>query len=206
MANTAGTNAAYTQRNAVRRKQERSRGFMLRIACLLAAALCITPLYAQSALPVSPGTLRVGAAKVDITPPQSNWKDLDGFNTHTYELMHDPIYARAIIIDAGSGPVAFVELDLVHLMDTTPFRQQIQKEVGISADHIVITATHDHSGPSFRGAASTDTPQFPATPAEDAFMIATRQKILEVAENRESRNAARSHGLWHRPRRSEREP
>jgi neutral ceramidase len=157
---------------------------MQRIACLFAIAALAAPLYAQApaqkAPQAGPSTLSVGAAKVDITPPPTAWKNIDPFNTHTYEVLHDPIFARVMIIDAGSGPVAFVGLDLVHILDQMPLRQRIQREIGIAPDHIVISATHDHSGPSFRGGPSVDAPQFPAPPEEEAFRTATTDKILDA--------------------------
>src|SRR5580700_3873107 len=132
---------------------------------LIAALVCMSTSLAAA----GPASLRVGAAKIDITPPPTAWKNIDSFNTHTYEVLHDPIFARVMIIDAGSGPVAMVGLDLVHILDQVPLRQRIQREIGIASDHIVISATHDHSGPSFRGGPSVDAPQFPAPPEEEAF-------------------------------------
>jgi neutral ceramidase len=158
----------------------KSGSFMQRIVYLFAAAALAVPLYAQQAPQAGPATLRVGAAKIDITPPPTAWKNIDPFNTHTYEALHDPIYARVMIIDAGSGPVAMVALDLVEVLDMMPLRQRIQREIDIAPDHIIITASHDHSGPHLRGGPSVDAPQFPAPPEEEAYATVTHQKILDA--------------------------
>jgi neutral ceramidase len=93
----------------------------------------------------TPHNLRVGVAKVDITP-----KDFTGLISVTrkqFQGVHDPIYARALVLDNGVNTVAIVELDLVEFGDTTSLRQRITRELAIPADHIMIAATHDHSAP-----------------------------------------------------------
>jgi len=91
------------------------------------------------------GDLKVGAAKVDITP-----KDLTGLVSAwgtPFIGVHDPIYARALVLDNGVNTVAIVATDLVEFGDTMSLRQRIQKELGIPVEHIIITATHDHNAP-----------------------------------------------------------
>jgi neutral ceramidase len=108
------------------------------------ASLALTlasPAVAQEAK----GQLRAGAAKIDITP-----KDLKGFYAvwaTRYEGVHDPIFARAVVIDNGRTSAALVATDLVELGDMTSLRQRIERELGIPADHIMITASHDHGAP-----------------------------------------------------------
>ena len=49
-------------------------------------------------------TLRVGAAKVDVTPAQADLpKNYDG--------IHDHIYSRAIVIDNGPASAALITVD-----------------------------------------------------------------------------------------------
>jgi neutral ceramidase len=91
------------------------------------------------------GALRVGAAKIDITP-----KDLTNLNPiggTTFAGVHDPIYARALLLESGKNSAAIVALDLIETGDTSEVRRRIGKELGIPADHIMITASHDHSAP-----------------------------------------------------------
>jgi neutral ceramidase len=91
------------------------------------------------------GNLRAGAARVDITP--TDLTNLNSFNGGKFTGVHDPIFARVLVLDDGAAMVAVVSLDLIEVGDTTEVRQQIQSELGIPVDHILITATHDHSAP-----------------------------------------------------------
>jgi len=109
-------------------------------ACAAAVTLAIQPLQAADT-----GELRVGAAKLDITP-----KDLTNLNPMgggSFAGVHDRLYTRALIVDDGKNSAAIVELDLIETGDTTQVRQRIRKELGIPIDHIIITASHDHSAP-----------------------------------------------------------
>lgn len=114
------------------------------LACPLAATAVIMldapQLYAADA-----GALRAGAAKADITP-----KDLTGIVSvwaKPFDGVHDPIYARALVLDNGTTTAALVALDLVEYGDTTPVRERIAHESGIPVDHIIVCASHDHNAP-----------------------------------------------------------
>jgi neutral ceramidase len=124
---------------------EASCGRMARRAMPLASlVLCMWTMATPTEAAVT-GELRVGAAKVDITP-----KDLTSLNPmggKTFAGVHDPIYARALLLDNGKNSAAIVALDLIETGDTGEVRRRITKELGIPADHIIITASHDHSAP-----------------------------------------------------------
>jgi hypothetical protein len=124
----------------VSRPIDRSRrNDLTRVLCT--AALLLTPLL----LGAQPNTLRVGAAKVDITP-----KDLSGLVSvwaKPFTGVHDPIFARALVMSDGVDAAAVISLDLVEFGDSTTLRQRIQRELAIPADHIIISATHDHNAP-----------------------------------------------------------
>ena len=126
-------------------------------------------------------SLRVGVAKVDITP-----KDLTGLigvSNRPFQGVHDPIFARALVLDDGVTMSAIVGADLVELGDTTALRMRIEKELAIPADHIMIAASHDHSaprsGPITAGTSSVEGRPY-ATPAytkqvDDSFVEVLRQ-------------------------------
>lgn len=91
------------------------------------------------------GPLRAGAAKVDITP-----QDLTGLTNLwglPFEGVHDPIYLRALVVDNGLNTAAIVAADLVEFGDTRAVRERVEQELGIPADHILLTASHDHNAP-----------------------------------------------------------
>ena len=106
-------------------------------ACLI---ICTSPIWGAEA-----NSLRVGAAKVDITP-----KDLTGLVSvwaKAFEGVHDPIYARVLVLDNGSTTAAIVTLDLVEYGSSMPIRERIARELAIPVDHILVTSSHDHNAP-----------------------------------------------------------
>ena len=110
--------------------------------CMATYALAFfsSPMYAAET-----NSLRAGAAKVNITP-----KDLTGLVSvwaKPFTGVHDPIFARAVVIENGVNSAVIVSLDLVEFGDTMALRQRIQRELAIPAQHIIIAATHDHNAP-----------------------------------------------------------
>jgi neutral ceramidase len=97
-------------------------------------------------------SLSVGAAEVDITPPAG--ARLAGyFNERLATGTHDPLHAKALVIQQGAEKVALVSCDLVgfSLGVTTNARAQASALTGIPVRNIVICATHSHTGPLFEG-------------------------------------------------------
>jgi neutral ceramidase len=117
-----------------------------RLNVLLAfATTCALVFFSSPMQAAETNSLRAGAAKVDITP-----KDLTGLVSvwaKPFTGVHDPIFARAVIVDNGVNSAVIVSLDLVEFGDTTALRQRIQHELAIPAEHIIISATHDHNAP-----------------------------------------------------------
>ena len=102
-------------------------------------------LVALPAVAAGKQELKIGVAKIDITP-----KDLTGMIgivPRPYGGVHDHLFARALILQSGADTAAIVALDLVEIGDTTVLRQRIAKELGVPADHIIINASHDHNAP-----------------------------------------------------------
>ena len=104
--------------------------------CLLALTL-----WTLSATAVA-ATLRVGAARVDITPPT------DPANPPTGKYAHERLYVRAIVLDNGSARAVLVGADQAGLPEIvwTTASKQIAKEVDCPVANIIMSATHTHSG------------------------------------------------------------
>jgi hypothetical protein len=115
------------------------------IATVLGSVACLLMLSIQPVCAAEPNALRIGVAKVDITPTKLT--NLDPMGYGSFAGVHDPLFARALIIDNGSNTVALVALDLIETDDTLQVRERIQKELGIPVNHIIITASHSHSAP-----------------------------------------------------------
>ncbi|HEV2325836.1 MAG TPA: neutral/alkaline non-lysosomal ceramidase N-terminal domain-containing protein [Terracidiphilus sp.] len=107
--------------------------------------LALLLLVAQTAYATS---LRAGAAQVDITPPVG--APMAGYYVpRVAEGVHDRLYVKAIVIEKDGVRAAFAACDLALLPRnlSQQARQLIQQQTGIAPDHVMISATHDHTGP-----------------------------------------------------------
>ena len=96
------------------------------------------------------GQLRAAAAAVEITPPTGSL--LYGYGargTNRSAGVHDPLYARALVLEAGGETAALVTLDLgsIRKENTLPIRQAVLDAAGF--DHVLLNASHTHSAPLF---------------------------------------------------------
>ncbi len=103
----------------------------------------------DGAFPVM-SNLRVGTAKVDITP-----KDVTGLTVvgHTREVtgVRDPLRAGVLLLDDGTTKAAIVTLDTVGAWEemVRQVRERIEHETKTPAANILVAASHNHSGPGF---------------------------------------------------------
>ena len=107
----------------------------MRAPAIVGASLCLAaPLAAYA------GPLKVGAAKVDITPsplPQN------------FLGVLDPIYARAIVVESDGNRAAFITVDTGGISTDIwkTVSERAAKELNIPVDQMMLTATHTHSAP-----------------------------------------------------------
>ncbi len=97
--------------------------------------------------------LKVGAAKVDITPKQSDLQN-------ETDIIRDKLYVRAIYIEDGSNSAVLVSVDAggVHQIDEV--LAESSASTGCPVENYVVTATHTHSGNTgglFGGAPTNET-------------------------------------------------
>jgi len=109
------------------------------------------------------GTLSVGAARVDITPPADAALPMSGYNSRKegFQKIHDHIYARAIVLSDGTHEAAILSWELIGMPDGVwqHLSQRISKELGIPADHLILAGEHVHSAPTVAGAYTEGTPE-----------------------------------------------
>ena len=95
-------------------------------------------------------SILAGAARVDITPPIGVW--LSGFGTRTSPAdgVHDPLYAAAVVVEAGGQKAAIVGCDLIGLdVDLVArVRDLVSRWTGIDGHHLILNSSHTHSGPA----------------------------------------------------------
>ena len=123
---------------------------------LFTFALCAGPPRAAEGAQAVDGqfpvvsNLRVGVAKVDITPTAVERFPVVG---HRREVtgVRDPLRAGVLILDDGGTRAAIVTLDVIGAWeDMVKFaRERIEKETGVPAANIMVAASHNHSGPGY---------------------------------------------------------
>ncbi|MGH2459712.1 MAG: hypothetical protein ACRDIY_12685 [Chloroflexota bacterium] len=104
--------------------------------------------------------LQIGSAAVDITPPVGT--HLAGqFNDRVAVTIHDPLNARALVLDDGTTRVALVACDLISHRRPTILkaRELAEAATGIPARNILIAASHTHTGPPIARGLSWDLDQ-----------------------------------------------
>ena len=94
--------------------------------------------------------MKVGAAKVDITPPLG--MQLEGFEVRVEGAtgIHDPLFARALVAEGADGTT--VALMVADLLQVDPRLQalaadEVLTRTGIPRDRLQLVGTHTHSGP-----------------------------------------------------------
>lgn len=108
------------------------------IVCLVSSL----PLAARA------GELRIGAAAVNITPPDGT--PMAGYYSERgAHGMLDPLHAKAIVLEQDGAKAALVALDLVSTVraHVEQARRLIEQQTGIPGANIMISATHSHTGP-----------------------------------------------------------
>ena len=94
------------------------------------------------------GELRVGAASVVITPAQGT--PLAGYyEMRTAEAVRDDLYAKALVFEQDGARAAVVVCDLITLGRGTveQARRLVEQSTTIPGNHVLIAATHTHTGP-----------------------------------------------------------
>ncbi len=125
-------------------------------ACCLGFAVFVGHLFCF-ATSLAAGELRVGAAAVNINPPPGT--PLAGYySERRSEGVIDDLHAKAAVLDDGNRKVALVVCDLLSLPRLTVLeaRELIEKQTGIPAVHVMISATHQHTGPVVARESSRD--------------------------------------------------
>lgn len=101
--------------------------------------------------------LKVGASQVDITPapgtPMAGY-----YHERAAEDVHDPLFAKALVLDDGRTRIALVALDLISTTRdlVAESRALIEQAIGIPPPCVMISATHAHTGPILSGRGARD--------------------------------------------------
>jgi neutral ceramidase len=103
------------------------------------------------AAPAAEGPLRAGAAALDVTPFLGD-PIVGNFTTPPADYVHDPLHARALVLDDGATKLAFVIVDSVGVSRGVfdAARRLIAEKTDIPPGNVLAAATHTHSATSGR--------------------------------------------------------
>lgn len=99
---------------------------------------------------MSESVWRIGYHAVDITPRPG--AHLSGYALRRQGAtgVLDPVFARALLLDDGVRQGLIISCDLLGFesADAHEIKQAIDAEIGVPAEHVLLAATHTHSGPA----------------------------------------------------------
>jgi hypothetical protein len=120
----------------------------MKIRSLLQGAIMAALIVSAAISTAQAGPLRAGVAKVDISPTPDMFPIKD---MQTYGSLHDPLFARALVLDNGSAKIALVSCDAIHFPFGNELIKAVTDELKIPAANVILNATHDHNSPAGGG-------------------------------------------------------
>jgi neutral/alkaline ceramidase-like enzyme len=140
----------------------------MKLTFLFVAACLCSAVFGAAA---ERGSLRAGAARVDITPPVNPEYPPSG----KYE--HEHLYVRAIVLDNGLTRAALLNADLGNMPEDVwaNASKQIAEELKCPVENIIMSATHTHSGVPAGPPPPGPPPQQPTARLVSAMQDAVRQ-------------------------------
>ncbi|MCA8988481.1 MAG: neutral/alkaline non-lysosomal ceramidase N-terminal domain-containing protein [Planctomycetaceae bacterium] len=100
-----------------------------------------------------PQPLQAGTAAVDITPQQFPINMPGGFSANMAESVHDPFFARAVVLSDQQTTIAMVLVDNLGVDPAVieEAKQLAAAETTIPRQNMLVCSTHTHSGPPSSG-------------------------------------------------------
>lgn len=115
-----------------------------------AAVLCAVAWGGMARVPADEMPLRAGVGVADITPvgpyPMSGY-----YFERLSTGQKDPLHAKALVLRQGEEAAAIVCCDLIVIASdlTDLVRAKVEAETGIPGGHVMLAATHTHTGPDY---------------------------------------------------------
>lgn len=95
---------------------------------------------------------QAGASQIDITP-FLKVEIVGNFDVPSASNIHDPLYAKTLVLDDGTTKLAIVIVDNVGINQATfdKAKAYLAEETELKKENILMASTHTHSGPSTGG-------------------------------------------------------
>ncbi len=131
--------------------------------------------------------IQAGVAQIDITPPAGI--ALTGYIARAGKAtgVHDPLYAKALVLDNKITQVAILTVDVLglHWSVVKTVRLAIEVATGIPANNVLISCSHTHAGPAtmfLQGCGEV----------EEVYLAGLQEQLVTVTHNAwQSRQPAR---------------
>lgn len=145
---------------------------------------------------LSAGDLRVGAAAEAITPALG--MPMDGYySPRKVEGVEDDLYAKALVLEADGVKTAMVACDLITMprgVAEEARRLIAESPARIPADHVMICATHTHTGPTILRGSVRDPAEGEAADRSKAYIATLPELIAKAVQSADAKLApARVH-------------
>ena len=136
--------------------------------------------------------LRVGAAKIDISPVEGMLPLQQPFTGGYYEEVRkgEELHARAVVVDNGEELFLFEGFELGNVPLSDKLRPMIEETYGIKQENMLLWGTHNHSAPALAGHNNrASTAQVASAPTEERIrwtehvMKASVEAIGQAMEN-----------------------
>ena len=145
--------------------------------------LCVSTVVG---IPAGKGSLRAGAARVDITPAPDAALQMSGYagRTEGFKGIHDDLNVRAIVVDDGTSQAALISCEVIGLSNALweKITGRLVQETGIPRDNIILASVHTHSAPS-TGVYSNG----PLEPKQTAYVAKLEDAIVESVRQAKAR-------------------
>jgi len=123
-----------------------------------------------------------GASKIDITPDKEAY--IAGYGQNRLSTgIHDPVWARCLVLEIGDTRTAFLALDLVGLFldDVDEIRNGAANEL-LPAENIIVSSTHNHEGPDTMGLWG---PNMMQSGVDEDYLLSVRERAAQCINSAE---------------------
>jgi|LFRM01.1.fsa_nt_gb hypothetical protein len=120
-------------------------------------------------------TVRLGTAKVNITPPVGIALAGFGFRDHGSEAVRDELEARVFWLETDDNAACIVTADIIGFGATltADIQKAAAERFGLSPKDVFLAASHTHSGPQ-----TVDTLLTAGGPPDSAYLSDLRSRII----------------------------
>ena len=134
--------------------------------------------------------LKAGAAQIDITPRIGTQLDGDLGYKRPAEVVFEPLYAKALVLESGNEKVCIISLDLTAITKEwgDKIRLRTEQRYGILKENVMVHALQNHAATSLGHIMVTETNNLLpegddwawAKGGDDNYILFAVEKILDV--------------------------